>query len=663
MTRIFSHLRNRHYLFIDVILFAITPAMAIALRLEDWGQIDAYARQLVIFTLIMVSWKPIVLYLNGIYERHWGLASTDALKVLLGASFMLAVTEIVVSFTLVFPSHLLGAGFPRSVPFIDAVLSILFLGGPRLLARLAHDRSSASRGEARRTLIVGAGTAGSMVMRELSAHGDLKLTPVGFADDDPSKEGLFINGVPVLGPISRLESILRGYKIQEVIVAIPSGSGRIIRSVHQVCKAAGVSCKTIPAIQEIITGTAKVSQIRDIQIEDLLRRGVVQTDIVRVQRLLAGRRVLVTGAGGSIGSELCRQITACKPSDIVLLGHGENSIFTIAAELRRNPDVDLHRTRIHTIIADLRDEDRMIRVMKRFRPEIVFHAAAHKHVGLMQHNLRDAVTNNVHGSRLLVDLAAEFDVERLVMISSDKAVNPTSVMGVTKRMAELVVQEAAMRTGKAFSSVRFGNVLGSRGSVIPIFKAQVAAGGPVYVTHKDVSRFFMTIPEAVQLVLQAGAIGRGGEVFVLDMGEPVKIVDMARDVIRLSGYKEGEDIAIEFTGLAPGEKMYEELFYDWENPELSEHDKIFVCRRPIPDTLEEILHRTGIEADHRATMTIGFASQLRRDVDRVIVEAMVGNEGEVLHTIQRIVPQFGLHAERVPIEKEGEEVPAARKKD
>ena len=463
---------------------------------------------------------------------------------------------------------------------------------------------------------------------------------MGFLDDNPLKEGLFIHGVPVLGPIRQLASVARAHKVQEVIVAIPSASGYVVRMVLQECKKAGIKSKTIPGIFELIEGSAKVSQIRDIQIEDLLRRGVVQTDTLGVSLLMTGKRVMVTGAGGSIGSELCRQILACRPSDLILMGHGENSIFSIANELKKHASVEAGETRIHAVIADMRDEERITRVFRRTKPQIIFHAAAHKHVGLMEGNLQDAVSNNVLGTRTLVEASDRYNVERFVMISSDKAVNPTSVMGVTKRIAELVVQEAALRTKKAFVSVRFGNVLGSRGSVVPIFKAQVAAGGPVLVTDPNVARYFMTIPEAVQLVLQSAALGKSGEVFVLDMGEPIKIADLARDVIRLSGFREGIDIEIKYTGLLHGEKMYEELFYEWEIPERSQHEKIFVCRSPMEVSLHSLLTGTGVSADVTDYGTARSHSRLRREVDRLIVMSTAGEKEEALCCIKRIVPQF-----------------------
>ncbi len=639
-------LRNRHYLFIDIVLLAGLPWVALLVRVDSIDQVMLYRHPLAIYTFLMLAWKPLVLYLSGVYERYWPFASTDSVLVLLIGTGSTILIEFVLAWFFLLHVSWMQPMLPRSLPLINGVITMLAMTGVRFAVRMSSEFGTGNTGDRKLVLIVGAGAAGSAVARELRLNPELKAEPVGFLDDNPLKEGLFIHGVPVLGPIRQLTSVVRAHKVQEVIVAIPSASGFVVRMVHQECKKVGVASKTIPGIFELIDGSAKVSQIRDIQIEDLLRRGVVKTDILGVTLLLAGKRVMVTGAGGSIGSELCRQILACKPSDLILMGHGENSIFSIANELKKNAHVEGGDTRIHSVIADMRDEERMLRVFRRYRPQIVFHAAAHKHVGLMEGNLQDAVSNNVHGTRTLADTADRFNVEKFVMISSDKAVNPTSVMGVTKRIAELVVQETALRTKKGFVSVRFGNVLGSRGSVVPIFKAQVAMGGPVLVTDPQVTRYFMTIPEAVQLVLQAATIGKGGEVFVLDMGDQIKIVDLARDVIRLSGFREGIDIEIKYTGLTHGEKLYEELFYDWEVPERSQHEKIFVCRSPMELSLRRLLNGTGVMAGASDVCPPDGHTRLRREIDRLIVMATAGENEEALGCVKRIVPQYASGGEQ-----------------
>jgi FlaA1/EpsC-like NDP-sugar epimerase len=424
---------------------------------------------------------------------------------------------------------------------------------------------------------------------------------VGFLDDDPQKRDMRILGLPVLGDRRDLGDIVEQYAIDRVIIAIPSAPGQVIREIADLCEAAGVGVKIVPVLGELLDGTIDLRQLRDIQVEDLLRRAPVQIDAAAVGDLVRGKRILITGAGGSIGSELCRQIARHNPAELILLGHGENSIFEVHQELLEllaAPKPGGGGTRpqptITPIIADVRFADRLKALFLEHRPDVVFHAAAHKHVPLMEANPAEAITNNVLGTRNVLDAALAANTPRLVMISTDKAVNPTTIMGASKRVAELLVHRAARQAGRAFVAVRFGNVLGSRGSVLPIFKRQVAAGGPLTVTHPEMTRYFMTIPEAVQLVLQAAVLGRGGEVFVLDMGEPVKIVDLARDVIELSGLQLGRDIAIAFTGLRPGEKLYEELFDPDEHYGRTRHAKIFTADnadRFVPLHLDDAVAR------------------------------------------------------------------------
>ncbi len=434
---------------------------------------------------------------------------------------------------------------------------------------------------------MGAGSAGAMMVRELRENPQVGLEPVAFVDDDPQKRDMSIHGVPVLGGSEEIPRLARQLGVQQVIIAMPSAPGRSIRRVLELCERAGVRAKSMPGIYELLDGKVSVRQLRDVQIEDLLRRKPVRTDIGAVYELLRGRRVLITGGGGSIGSELCRQVLRCEPSELIVLGHGENSVFAIEGALRRAAP---RAVTITPVIADIRFPERIDAIFARHQPEIVFHAAAHKHVPLMEANPAEAITNNVLGTRNLLRAAEASGVRHFVMISSDKAVNPTSVMGASKRVAELLVHQAALRTGRPFVAVRFGNVLGSRGSVVLTFKEQIAAGGPVTVTHPEMTRYFMTIPEAVQLVLQAATLGSGGEVFTLDMGEPVKIVDLARDMIELSGLEVGRDIEIAFTGIRPGEKLYEELFVAGEDYERTFHEKIFIaCNASnlVPVALDE----------------------------------------------------------------------------
>jgi len=413
-----------------------------------------------------------------------------------------------------------------------------------------------------------------MVVKEIHANPQLGLTPVGFVDDDHSKLGLRLGNLQVMGTLEQIREIADREHVQELIITMPRASGTVVRKVVRAAYEAGLRTRTVPGLFEILGGRVSVAALREVQIEDLLRRDPVQTDLNAVRRLAAGRTVLVTGAGGSIGAELCRQLVALEPKNLILLGHGENPIFETLHELLS----DEPRPNLIPIIADIRDRHRIQRIFAQHKPYAVFHAAAHKHVPLMEENVSEAITNNVQGTRNIVDAAVSCGTQHFVLISTDKAVRPTNVMGASKRVAECIVQNAARAHNRHFVSVRFGNVLGSRGSVVPTFLRQIQDGGPVTVTHPDMRRYFMTIPEAVQLVLQAGALGRGGELFMLDMGEPVRIVDLARDMIRLSGLEEGSDIDIEFTGIRPGEKLYEEMFFNHEIAEPTEHPKVLRAR-------------------------------------------------------------------------------------
>ncbi len=393
-------------------------------------------------------------------------------------------------------------------------------------------------------------------------------------DDDRSKHGHRLCDLPVHGSLASIKDLVLRYDVEEVIIAMPRATGTVVRQVVKAAMEAGVQTRTVPGIFDIISGRVAVASLREVEIQDLLRREPIQTDLEQVRVLATGETVLVTGAGGSIGSELCRQLARLEPAQVLVMGHGENSIFDVMAELtERYPHLEAV-----PIIGDVRNRERMRQIFERYRPYAVFHAAAHKHVPLMEENVAEAITNNVLGTRNVAELSAEFGVEHFVLISTDKAVRPTNVMGATKRVAEQIVQEVAESTGRNFVAVRFGNVLGSRGSVVPTFLRQIQTGGPVTVTHPEMRRYFMTIPEAVQLVLQAGAIGKGGEVFVLDMGEPVKILDLATDLIRLSGLEVGSDVEIRFTGTRPGEKLYEELFFDSESALPTDHPKVLRAR-------------------------------------------------------------------------------------
>ena len=446
------------------------------------------------------------------------------------------------------------------------LLLVISIGGVRLSMRVFREffADSSVMENAKPTLIVGAGAAGTLLVRQMLMHPAMRMDPIAFVDDDPDKLRKDIYGVRILGAIKDIERIVDTMGITKVVIAMPSLPIKKLNEVYDVARKTGAECVILPNIDDVMSGNLHVQQLRNVEIEDLLGREPVHLDQTMIEKQLRGKKILVTGAGGSIGSEICRQVAKFKPKEIVILGHGENSIYQLNMELVGK--YSQHFT-ITPVIADVQDRKRIFEVMDKYKPDVVYHAAAHKHVPLMELNPREAVKNNILGTRNVAEAASHARVKAFVMVSTDKAVNPPNIMGATKRLCEMIVQDMATRSEYTkFVAVRFGNVLGSRGSVIPLFKKQIAEGGPITVTHPDIVRYFMTIPEAAQLVIQAGALARGGEIFVLDMGQPVKIVDLAKNLIRLSGYDEG-DIEIKFTGLRPGEKMYEELLNEGEvNP-------------------------------------------------------------------------------------------------
>ena len=569
-------MKNRHFVLIDLILLALTPTIALSLRLQlPWDPV--YTKPLIIYTSISLVVKIIVFYFAGIYRQFWRYASVSSMITILWGVGAASVINTGVVFSLYGTGFLGTPAIPRSIPLIDSMLTLLVIGGTRLSMRVLEYQSGGGHAnpEGKRVLLAGAGDAGQIVAREIHQSKFVQDNLIGFVDDDPAKIGTIIHGVEVLGSIGDIPDIARKFDVEEVIIAMPTAPGSLIRDVVQLCEDSELSVKTLPGIFELISGEVSVNRLREVQIGDLLRRDPVVVQSTRVKDLITGKRVLVTGAGGSIGSELCEQIVQCDPAQLIALGHGENSLYSLPRKLTHWTEKEII-DRLDTVIADIRDRSRMDQIFTRFKPDIIYHAAAHKHVPLMEQNIEDAISNNIEGTRILTDLSKQHGVNHFVLISTDKAVEPVSVMGMTKRIAELIVLKAAADTGKAFVSVRFGNVLGSRGSVVPLFKRQIAAGGPITITDPDMERYFMTIQEAVQLVLQASAMGDNGEIFVLDMGEQVKIVDLARDLIQLSGLTEGEDIAISFTGTRPGEKISERLFTDQEKPIQSEHQKILV---------------------------------------------------------------------------------------
>ncbi|MBI5352879.1 MAG: polysaccharide biosynthesis protein [Chloroflexi bacterium] len=573
-----THVRNRFVLIGDIALIIVSVLGSFALRL-DVSELSFYFPAALLMCAVALIVKIPIYFYFGLYRRLWVYASTSELRLITVAVTTASVLTSGVMLLLNFFGLI--QAMPRSALGIDWLLSLILIGGSRFALRILAEQSSAPRGalrEAKRVLIIGAGDAGALVVRELQKPSQLNLIPIGFLDDDPAKQNHQIYGVSVIGRVNKLSTILDTQQVDEVIIAIPSAPGNIIRLVNDSCRQKGIPSRTMPGIYELIGGKVSVNRLREVDITDLLRRKPVRVNDENVGRILEGRRVLVTGAGGSIGSELCRQIARRNPAELVLLGHGENSIFEILLELQTNYPT----LKLIPIIADIRNAQRIDSVFAAHQPQIVFHAAAHKHVPLMEANHVEAITNNVIGTRNIVQAALDHNVERFVMISTDKAVRPSSIYGATKRIAEMIVLDAARHHQHAFTVVRFGNVLGSRGSIIPKFKNQIANGGPVTITHPDMTRFFMTIPEAVYLVLQASSMQNGGEVFVLNMGEPVRILDLAEDLIKLSGLEPHKDINITFTGIRPGEKLAEELWDEGTPLMQTPHPDIFRLDQDAP---------------------------------------------------------------------------------
>lgn len=580
--------------------------------------------------LVMLIVKPLVFLVTGFYNNLWRYASLqDAIELLKGVTISSFLSIGAVFFLRQFTP------VPRSVFVLDWFLLFVLLAASRLVWRLWRETYVVNRScEGPRTLIIGAGEAGSLLLKEIRRQPHAAYNVYGFVDDDPEKKGMKLHGVPVLGRTKQLKSLIVANEIEDVIIAMPSANGKTIKTIMEQCRNANVTFKTLPSISEIIDGTVKVSQIKNVEIEDLLGREPVELDRTVIGNYLTGKRVMVTGAAGSIGSEICRQVAQFLPAKLILLEQAETPLYEIEKELAADfPDI-----RIMPLIADVRDREKIMTAFDEFTPEVVFHAAAYKHVPMMEYNPAQAILNNVFGSRNVADAAHQFKVHTMVMVSTDKAVNPTNVMGASKRAAEIYVQALSRTSRTKYTTVRFGNVLGSNGSVIPLFKEQIAKGGPVTVTDKRIIRYFMTIPEASQLVLQAGGIGNGGEILVLDMGEPVRILDLAEELIRLSGLTPYEDIDIAITGLRPGEKLFEELLIDGEGVLPTTHKKIKVLAsvhsemKMVCDELEKLYDaaRTNAVAD------------IMSSVKRLVPEfrPAYSFNGEAPQTFQRVRPDL-----------------------
>jgi FlaA1/EpsC-like NDP-sugar epimerase len=516
--------------------------------------------------------------------------------------------------------------FPRTIILLDWLLSMAFVGGLRFSIRTVREVAvqnavPASGEKRRRILVLGAGDAGEMLMRDIQRAYARRYEPVGFLDDSDLKQNAAIHGVPVLGPLALAPEIATREKVDEIILAIPSLRGRELRRIVEMCRPTGAAIRTLPDVSSLIDGEVTVNQLHEVKIEDLLGREPVTLDTEAIGDFLHDQVVLVTGAGGSIGSELCRQICRFGPKKLLLVEQAENALFLIDRAIHAEfPEVDAV-----PYLADICDSRRLENIFQRETPDVVFHAAAHKHVPMMETNPGEAIKNNVFGTKKVADVADRYRVKKFVMVSTDKAVNPTSVMGVSKRVAEIYVQALSQRSKTHYVTVRFGNVLGSAGSVVPLFKEQIAKGGPVTVTHPEMTRYFMTIPEACQLILQAGTMGNGGEIFILDMGQPVKIVDLARDLIRLSGLQEGEDIEIKFSGVRPGEKLFEELAIKEELVDKTVHPKIFVGRFKAYDwqLVEACLKELHALSDG------GDRERIRRAFRLLVPEYLAGTEKPV----------------------------------
>jgi len=611
--------RSFFWVVLDIVFVNVSLILSLILRFgEGWGTYFYVYQGLIIY---LTGFFLLFAVIFKLYRRIWRYLSISDLflivKVVTGGIFV----------TVLCLNWMKGITFPRTVVVLTWFFSLALVGGSRLVWRLYCERKGALNKGQERILIVGAGDAGEVISREIIRRPDLGNL-VGFVDDDKEKVGKRIHNIKILENVEGINDILEKEQISTVIIAIPTASGKEIRRIIDNIKNKEVKIKTLPGLYELVDGKVSVSRIRNIRIEDLLGREPVDLNLEEISGYLEGRRVMVTGGGGSIGGELARQICRFGPGSLILLDHGENGLFHINLELEEKwPGVE-----IVPVVADIRDRDKMDKIFKEYKPEVIFHTAAHKHVPMMEYHPDEAVMNNIIGTKNVAELAERHGVERMVMISTDKAINPTSVMGASKRVAEMVVKDLGSRKvgaeerlgegeGKTkFVAVRFGNVLESNGSVVPMFKQQIAKGGPVTVTDREVKRYFMTLPEASQLVIQAGALGKGGEVFVLDMGEPIKVLDLAEELIRLSGLEVGEDIEIKIVGLRPGEKLFEELLTEEERSGVlgdSGHEKIFIAK------VEEV-DGEKLEKD------IGGLERLAKEMDA---------EG-IVRKLQEMVPSY-----------------------
>lgn len=566
---------------------------------------------LILSAITLLISHHIAAYYFHLYDRIWSVASVSELLTIVYSVTISVCTASLMQYTVQKDVYF-------RVMAVTWMLHIIAIGGSRFILRVFSDQKMQNMNQSKnRALIVGAGQAGTVLARQMRQSVNSDLMPVAFIDDDLFKQKLKVMDIPVQGTVKDIPRIVEKYLIDHIIIAIPSLIKSDIQEIFEQCSKTKAKVKIMPSIEAVMTGKLTVSEMREVKIEDLLGREEVKLDMDAISEKLTGKTILVTGAGGSIGSELCRQVLRFNPKKIILLGHGENSIYTIDMELRKK---GAPWTKIIPIIADVQDRNRIFDIISEYKPDVIYHAAAHKHVPLMEQNPLEAVKNNIFGTKNVAEAADMFGIGHFVMISTDKAVNPPNVMGATKRFAEMIVQNLAKESKTKFAAVRFGNVLGSRGSVVPLFKQQIATGGPVTVTDPEMTRYFMTIPEASRLVIQAGTLANGGEIFVLDMGEPVKIVDLAKNLIKLSGYNE-DDIVINYSGIRPGEKLFEELLDEDEIQNKYVFPKIHIGKA-TPISANELEYIVGklleIPADEMKNMLIGLAN--RKNIQSLITD-------------------------------------------
>ncbi|MCX7747149.1 MAG: polysaccharide biosynthesis protein [Clostridia bacterium] len=611
-------IRSNLLILLDIILVNVSLLLAYLLRFDgDFNNVPPELRDYSQIINVIIIATVIKIVCNIVFRLYTSLWRYASIHEMVSIGFAAMIGNTLAFSYLVVTRHFFGiTSIPFSIFIITFFIDLFLIGasrfGYRVFRRLIRKERLSFSGEKKKVLVIGGGDAGAIIIKELNHHSELNSVPVAIIDDDKTKHGKKINGVPILGGRKDIAEVVKSKNIDEIIIALPSASNKVISEIYSVCSDTDCKVKILPSMSQLIDESVIIQKVRDVNIEDLLGRDPINLELEEITLYLQGKVVLVTGGGGSIGSELCRQIAAFNPKRLIILDNYENNAYDIQNELTYfYPDLDLI-----TIIANVREKHRIDSIFSKYKPDVVFHAAAHKHVPLMEANPTEAIKNNVFGTLNVAEAADRFGAKRFVLISTDKAVNPTNIMGATKRIAEMIIQAIDRHSKTEYVAVRFGNVLGSNGSVIPLFKKQIEQGGPVTVTHPEVIRYFMTIPEAVQLVLQAGAMAEGGEIFVLDMGEPVKIYDLAKNLIKLSGFEPEADIKIEFTGLRPGEKLYEELLLAEEGLEATKNDMIHVAKPLFTD----------------------FA-MLKREIDCMKEVIMTNSEG-VMDYIKVIVPNY-----------------------